>query len=163
MRTEHPLRKVLALRRGAALRRRGGRDTVRRRLEDHAISHAEHRPGLLLLRVAVGSADVEAGLVALLALHLLALLLRACQQLLGVPVGALIGHVPIETEINPEIHPETEISPEIHPETEINPEIHPEVHAGQAETKPLCGHRRVWRRRRLGRQQRTPCQLLRGA
>jgi hypothetical protein len=151
MRTEHPLRKVLALRHGAALRRRGGRDTVRRRLEDHAISHAEHRPGLLLLRVAVGGADVEAGLVALLALHLLALLLRACQQLLGVPVGALIGHVPIETEISPEIHPE------------INPEIHPEVHAGQAEAKPLCGHRRVWRRRRLGRQQRTPCQLLRGA
>jgi hypothetical protein len=155
MRTEHPLRKVLTLRRGAALRRRGGRDTVRRRLEDHAISHAEHRPGLLLLRVAVGGADVEAGLVALLALHLLALLLRACQQLLGAPVGALIGHVPIETEINPEIHPE------LHPE--INPEIHPEVHAGQAEAKPLCGHRRVWRRRRLGRQQRTPCQLLRGA
>jgi hypothetical protein len=143
MRTEHPLRKVLALRHGAALRRRGGRDTVRRRLEDHAISHAEHRPGLLLLRVAVGGADVEASFVALLALHLLALLLRACQQLLGAPVGALIGHVPIETE--------------------INPEIHPEVHAGQAEAKPLCGHRRVWRRRRLGRQQRTPCQLLRGA
>ena len=136
------MRKVLPVRRWAALRRRG-RDTVRRRLEDHTIGHAQHRPGLLLLRVAVGGAYVEACLIALLALHLLALLLRACQQLLGVPVGALIGHNLVETE--------------------IIPEIHPEVHAGQAETKPLCAHRRVWRRRRLGRQQRTPCQLLRSA